>query len=173
LDTNDPLFLGMVGMHGTFAANRAVHRADLLICLGVRFSDRITGKTKGFSPSSKKIQIEIDPAEINKNVKVDLPIIGDISSVLTEVNAELLDYSTKNWGEEVKKWRKTSPQFSNSTSLLKPDTLIKKIHAHVSPDIKVVTDVGQHQMWTALHCPFSHPRRLLTSGGFGRMGCGG
>lgn len=172
LNTNHPLHLGMVGMHGTFAANRAVHRCDLLIGLGVRFSDRITGKTKGFSPHSKKIQIEIDPAEINKNIKVEFPIIGDIKRILAKINSEMIDYSTIHWKEEVIKWRKTSPQFSKSTSLLKPDEIIHKITAHLPADAIVATDVGQHQMWTALHFPFSKPRQLLTSGGFGTMGYG-
>ncbi len=172
IEADHPLHLGMVGMHGTFAANRAVHRADLLVCLGVRFSDRITGKTKGFSPHSTKIQIEIDPAEVNKNIVVDFPIIMDILQFLQTINPLLQDFTLDHWVEEVLTWRKTSPQFSNATSELKPDKIIKLLYSHAHKDVIVATDVGQHQMWTALHYPFQQPRHLLTSGGFGTMGYG-
>ncbi|WP_058307977.1 biosynthetic-type acetolactate synthase large subunit [Gracilibacillus massiliensis] len=172
IGVEDPLHLGMLGMHGTYAANRAVHQCDLLICLGVRFSDRITGKTKGFSPDSIKIQIEIDPAEVNKNVAVDLPVIGDIQDVLTMIVDRLDGFCANHWGNQVIKWKKTSPQFSKSTSLLKPDAIIREVHRFSPENTVVATDVGQHQMWTALHYPFDRPRQLLTSGGFGTMGYG-
>ncbi|SHN35567.1 biosynthetic-type acetolactate synthase large subunit [Gracilibacillus kekensis] len=172
IGVENPLHLGMVGMHGTYAANRAVHQCDLLICLGIRFSDRITGKTKGFSPNSIKIQIEIDPAEVNKNVTVDLPVIGDIQKVLTMVVDRLADFHANHWGKQVIKWKKTSPQFSNSTNLLKPDEIIREVHRFSPENTVIATDVGQHQMWTALHYPFNRPRQLLTSGGFGTMGYG-
>ncbi len=106
IDVGNRLHLGMVGMHGTFAANKAVHQCDLLICLGVRFSDRITGKTKGFSPHSTKIQIEIDPVEVNKNIMVDLPIIGDVKEVLEAVNQQLSTLKAGHWQEEVVTWKK-------------------------------------------------------------------
>ncbi len=172
IDVNHPLHLGMVGMHGTFAANRAVHRCDVLICLGVRFSDRITGKAKGFSPHSIKIQVDIDPAEVNKNIQVDIPIISDIKPVLTAMVSQLNNYDSEHWTEEVVNWRKSSPQFSSSTSKLKPDDIIRIIDQYAGKNTIVATDVGQHQMWTALHFPFRRPRQLLTSGGFGTMGYG-
>ncbi|WP_163581795.1 biosynthetic-type acetolactate synthase large subunit [Gracilibacillus saliphilus] len=172
IDVNHPLHLGMVGMHGTFAANRAVHRCDLLICLGVRFSDRITGKPKGFSPHSLKIQVDIDPAEVNKNIHVDIPIISDIKPVLTAFTNQLNSTNCNLWLNEVLNWNKNSPQFSASTSKLKPDDIIRIIDQYAGKNTIVATDVGQHQMWTALHYPFRRPRQLLTSGGFGTMGYG-
>ncbi|KAB8125891.1 biosynthetic-type acetolactate synthase large subunit [Gracilibacillus oryzae] len=172
IDSDHPSNLGMLGMHGTFAANRAVHRADLLICLGVRFSDRITGRTNGFSPNLRKIQVEIDPAEVNKNISVDFPIICDIKEFLIHINPLLEDYKSLQWCEEVNNWRKNSPQFSNSASMLKPDHIIRQLHKHAPEDVIIATDVGQHQMWTALHYPFHLPRHFLTSGGFGTMGFG-
>ncbi|PWU67630.1 biosynthetic-type acetolactate synthase large subunit [Gracilibacillus dipsosauri] len=172
IDVGNRLHLGMVGMHGTFAANKAVHQCDLLICLGVRFSDRITGKTKGFSPHSTKIQIEIDPVEVNKNIMVDLPIIGDVKEVLEAVNQQLSTLKAGHWQEEVVTWKKTSPQFSYSTSELKPDSIIQCLYKNAEDHVIVTTDVGQHQMWTALHFPFQQPRHFLTSGGFGTMGYG-
>ncbi|WP_208586242.1 biosynthetic-type acetolactate synthase large subunit [Gracilibacillus suaedae] len=172
IDVNHPLHLGMVGMHGTFAANRAVHRCDLLICLGVRFSDRITGRAKGFSPHSLKIQVDIDPAEVNKNIPVDIPIISDIKPVLTAFIDQLKNFNGNHWVNEVLSWNKTSPQFSTSSSKLKPDDIIRIIDQYAGKNTIVATDVGQHQMWTALHFPFRRPRQLLTSGGFGTMGYG-
>ncbi|SER52347.1 acetolactate synthase, large subunit [Gracilibacillus ureilyticus] len=172
VNVKHPLHLGMLGMHGTFAANRAVHRADLLICLGVRFSDRITGKTRGFSPKSLKIHVEIDPSEVNKNIPVDYPVIGDVKDFLLKINPEFDQYRPHHWYNEVIKWRKISPQFNQSKSKLGPERIIKLLHTHAEKNVIIATDVGQHQMWTALHFPFDKPRKLLTSGGFGTMGFG-
>lgn len=166
------LYLGMVGMHGTFAANKAVHQSDLLICLGVRFSDRVTGKISGFSPKSKKIQIDIDPSEINKNVPVDIPIVGDLNEVLEQINMNVIAGDTHEWTNEVSKWQKIAPRFSNVKSELKPQQVIQLLDHHSDANTIVATDVGQHQIWTALYYKFSNPRLLLTSGGLGTMGYG-
>ncbi|MFC3041279.1 biosynthetic-type acetolactate synthase large subunit [Virgibacillus xinjiangensis] len=173
LEVDHPLHLGMVGMHGTFAANRAVHQADLLICLGVRFSDRITGRIKGFSPHSKKIQIDIDPAEVNKRVIVDYPVIGDVKHVLKKINERVLSAADPEWRESVKSWSKKSAQFHEPKhNLIGPDFIIRTLNQHANQDALIATDVGQHQMWTAHHYCFKRPRRFLTSGGFGTMGYG-
>ncbi|RCW77533.1 biosynthetic-type acetolactate synthase large subunit [Saliterribacillus persicus] len=173
IDKNHPLHLGMVGMHGTFAANRAVHKADLLICLGVRFSDRITGNTNGFSPNSKKIHVDIDPSEINKRVLIDYPVIGDIKQVLELVNRHSFSQANSEWLEKSASWSKKSAGFHEpKNKRIGPDKIIKLLHHHSSSNAIVATDVGQHQMWTAHHYPFQEPRRFLTSGGFGTMGYG-
>jgi acetolactate synthase-1/2/3 large subunit len=173
IDEDHPLHLGMVGMHGTYSANRAVHKADLLICLGVRFSDRITGKIKGFSPHSKKIQIDIDPAEINKLIPVELPIIGDVKNVLAELNQQALPKALDTWQTEACSWRQTSAKFHKVThKLLDPSIILTTLQQEAQPDCVVATDVGQHQMWTAHHFRLRNPRQFLTSGGFGTMGYG-
>lgn len=168
-----PLHLGMVGMHGTFAANKAIYQADLLLCLGVRFSDRITGNTAGFSPNSKKIQVEIDPAEINKRVLIDYPVLGDIKNVLEKINKETLPRTEQDWVEKVCGWHKTSARFHDAKdNLIDPSRIIQLISNKAASNAIVATDVGQHQMWTAHHYPFQQPRKFLTSGGFGTMGYG-
>lgn len=173
IDEDHPLHLGMVGMHGTHSANRAVHKADLLICLGVRFSDRITGNIKGFSPHSKKIQIDIDPAEINKLIPVDLPIIGDVKKVLQQLNQQPLPKVTKVWQTETLSWQQTSAKFHKVThELLDPSIILTTLQQEADSDCVVATDVGQHQMWTAHHFRLRGPRQFLTSGGFGTMGYG-
>ncbi|MDQ6595649.1 biosynthetic-type acetolactate synthase large subunit [Bacillus salipaludis] len=172
----NPLYLGMLGMHGTFAANKAVHQCDLLISIGVRFSDRVTGKISGFSPKSKKIHVDVDPAEINKIIAVDLPIVSDAKEFLLELKGRL-DYqqslrNVKIWTNEVIGWKRTVPRFDKSHSHLSPQTVIKKLDEYSAQDTIVVTDVGQHQIWTAHHYAFSTPRTLITSGGLGTMGYG-
>ncbi|CQR48479.1 Acetolactate synthase large subunit [Paraliobacillus sp. PM-2] len=170
---NHHLHLGMVGMHGTFAANRAVHQADVLICLGVRFSDRITGKTKGFSPYSRKIQIDIDPAEVNKKIEIDDPVIGNVKQVLQLLSQQIKQLDFPTWHQEVQSWNKKSSRFHQSKQhLIGPDQIIQALHEKAATDAIIATDVGQHQMWTAHHYPFELPRRFLTSGGFGTMGYG-
>lgn len=176
MDAANPLYLGMLGMHGTFAANKAVHQCDLLISIGVRFSDRVTGKISGFSPKSKKIHVDVDPAEINKIIAVDLPIVSDAKGFLCKLKGRL-DYqqilrNVEIWTNEVIGWKRTVPRFDKSHSLLSPQTVIKKLGEYSAHDTIVVTDVGQHQIWTAHHYAFSTPRTLITSGGLGTMGYG-
>lgn len=174
--TTDPLYLGMLGMHGSYAANKAVHHSDLLICIGVRFSDRATGKAGSFSPNSKKIHVDIDAAEINKIIKVDLPIVSDAKEFLSRlkeiVNVEGVRGNTEIWVNEVTKLKRTVPRFEESNSLLSPRTIINMLDEFSRDDAIVVTDVGQHQMWAAHHYAFTSPRTLITSGGLGTMGYG-
>jgi acetolactate synthase-1/2/3 large subunit len=167
-----PLHLGMLGMHGTFAANKAVHQADLLISLGVRFSDRVTGKMKSFSPHSYKIHIDIDAAELNKNLPVHLPVEGNILDIVSRVMKNIQQGNTKLWVSEVSNWQKKVPRFDHSNSVLKPQKVIQLIDEMTDGNAIVTTDVGQHQIWTAHHYAFNRPRSLLTSGGLGTMGYG-
>ncbi|MBY0149073.1 biosynthetic-type acetolactate synthase large subunit [Neobacillus niacini] len=176
IEAGNPLYLGMLGMHGTFAANKAVHHADLLICIGVRFSDRVTGRISGFSPNSKKIHVDIDPAEINKIVPVDLAIVSDAKEFILNIKKHLdfqqINRLAENWTSEVVDWKRTVPRFDKSNSLLKPQSVIRLISNYSPQDTTVVTDVGQHQIWTAHHYAFTQPRTLITSGGLGTMGYG-
>jgi acetolactate synthase-1/2/3 large subunit len=173
---SDPLYLGMLGMHGTYAANKAVHHCDLLICIGVRFSDRTTGKVSSFSPKSKKIHVDIDSAEINKIVQADLPIVSDAKEFLQglkdHLNFERSRSTTESWVQEVTHLKRTVPRFDKSNSILSPQTVIRLLDQFSGDDTIVVTDVGQHQMWTANHYKFTKPRTLITSGGLGTMGYG-
>lgn len=176
MEAGNPLYLGMLGMHGTFAANKAVHHSDLLICIGVRFSDRVTGRISGFSPNSKKIHVDIDPAEINKIITVDLPVVSDAKEFILNIKNKL-DYlqikrNTEIWTTEVVEWKRTVPRFDKSNSLLKPQTIIRLLSDYSTQDTVVVTDVGQHQIWTAHHYAFTQHRTLITSGGLGTMGYG-
>ncbi|MGJ7922693.1 biosynthetic-type acetolactate synthase large subunit [Neobacillus sp. LXY-4] len=173
---SDPLHLGMLGMHGTFASNKAVHRCDLLVSIGVRFSDRVTGKISGFSPKSKKVHVDIDPAEINKIIQVDLPIVSDAKEFLNYLN-EKLDFglvreNIKDWVSETSVMKRTVPLFDKSNSILRPQNVIKMLDEFSGEDTVVVTDVGQHQIWTANNYNFTKPRTLVTSGGLGTMGYG-
>lgn len=170
--SNHSLYLGMLGMHGTFAANKAVHRSDLLICLGVRFSDRVTGKISGFSPKSRKIQVDIDPVEINKILKVDLPIVGNVKDFLKQVNPTIIPGDTEAWVKEVSTWQKKVPGYSDSKSELKPQQVIELIDQYSNSHSLVATDVGQHQIWTSHYYQFKHSRSFITSGGLGTMGYG-
>lgn len=176
MEARNPLYLGMLGMHGTFAANKAVHHADLLICIGVRFSDRVTGRISGFSPKSKKIHVDIDPAEINKIISVELPIVSDAKEFILNIKGDLdyqqINRNTEIWTNEVVEWKRTVPRFDKSNSLLKPQTVIRLLSDYSPQDTIVITDVGQHQIWTAHHYAFTQPRTLITSGGLGTMGYG-
>lgn len=176
IEAGNPLYLGMLGMHGTFAANKAVHQCDLLISIGVRFSDRVTGRISGFSPTSKKIHVDIDPAEINKIIPVDLPIVSDAKEFLFRLKNQLdhqkINVNTRTWTNEVVEWKRTVPRFDQSNSMLNPQTVIRLLSDHSTKDTLVVTDVGQHQIWTATHYAFTRPRTLITSGGLGTMGYG-
>lgn len=181
---DDNQFLGMLGMHGTYEANNAMHDCDLLINIGARFDDRITGKIDEFSPNSKKIHIDIDPSSINKIIKVDLALVGDVKDILKGVNKTLkkksfdLKKSNKQkiskWWEQIQKWRtKNSLNFQNSDETIKPQHAVQRLYELTKDkDTFVTTEVGQHQMWAAQHYKFNKPNRWMTSGGLGTMGYG-
>ena len=181
---DDNQFIGMLGMHGTYEANNAMHDCDLLINIGARFDDRITGKIDEFSPKSKKIHIDIDPSSINKIIKVDLSLVGDVKDVLKGITRTLkkknmnLNKSNKQqtskWWEQIQKWRtKNSLHFKNSDETIKPQHAVQRLYELTKhKDTFVTTEVGQHQMWAAQHYKFNKPNRWMTSGGLGTMGYG-
>ena len=181
---DDNQFLGMLGMHGTYEANNAMHDCDLLINIGARFDDRITGKIDEFSPKSKKVHIDIDPSSINKIVKVDLSIVGDVSDVIKSITKTLkkknlnLEKSNKQkiskWWQQIQKWRtKQSLNFVNSNKIIKPQYAVQRLYELTkNQDTYITTEVGQHQMWAAQHYKFNKPNRWMTSGGLGTMGYG-
>ncbi len=181
---DDNQFIGMLGMHGTYEANNAMHDCDLLINIGARFDDRITGKIDEFSPKSKKVHIDIDPSSINKIVKVDLPIVGDVAEVINTTIKSLkkknlnLEKSNKqkisNWWEQIQKWRnKKSLNYINNDKIIKPQYAVQRLYELTkNKDTYITTEVGQHQMWAAQHYKFNKPNRWMTSGGLGTMGYG-
>ena len=181
---DDHQFLGMLGMHGTYEANNAMHDCDLMINVGARFDDRITGKIDQFSPKSKKIHIDIDPSSIGKNVQVDLAIISDVSELLKKVitrfkekNKNFLSSNkekTAKWWSQIEKWReKKSLNFVNSKQTIKPQHAVQRLYELTKDqDTFITTEVGQHQMWAAQHYKFNKPNRWMTSGGLGTMGYG-
>jgi len=181
---DDSQFLGMLGMHGTYEANNAMHDCDLLINIGARFDDRITGKIDEFSPKSKKVHIDIDPSSINKIVKVNLSIVGDVSDVIRSTTRTLkkknlnLRKSNKqkisSWWKQIQKWRaKQSLNFVNSNKIIKPQHAVQRLYELTkNQDTYITTEVGQHQMWAAQHYKFNKPNRWMTSGGLGTMGYG-
>ena len=177
----NPQWLGMLGMHGTWEANWAMHDCDVMICVGARFDDRITGRLDSFSPGSKKIHIDIDPSSINKNVRVDVPIIGDCAHVLEDMvrlwratSAQPDKKALAEWWEQIKKWRaRKSLAYKNSTTTIKPQYAIQRLYELTKDmDTYITTEVGQHQMWAAQFYQFQEPRRWMTSGGLGTMGYG-
>jgi acetolactate synthase-1/2/3 large subunit len=177
----DPQWLGMLGMHGTWEANWAMHDCDLMICVGARFDDRITGRLDAFSPGSKKIHVDIDPSSINKNVKVDLPVIGDCAHVLEEmvrqwssVASRLDKKALAAWWTQIDKWRaKKSLAYRSSDKIIKPQYAIQRLFELTKDrDTYITTEVGQHQMWAAQFYQFQEPNRWMTSGGLGTMGYG-
>lgn len=168
-----PLFLGMLGLHGTRYANRAVTECDLLIALGARFDDRVTGKIAQFAPRAKVIHVDIDPAEIGKNVLVDVPIVGDVKQVLSRINSRISKKENAEWLRQVQQWKKEFPLgYSQDDGELKPQYVIEKIYRHTGGNAIVATDVGQHQMWVAQFYRFNRPGALISSGGLGCMGFG-
>ncbi len=181
---DDNYFLGMLGMHGSYEANNAMHDCDLMINIGARFDDRITGKIDEFSPKSKKVHIDIDPSSINKNVKVDLPIIGDVAEVMRSTIKTIKkvkpNFAKSNkqkiskWWEKIQKWRSiNSFDFVNSNETIKPQYAVQRLYELTkNKDTYITTEVGQHQMWAAQHYKFDKPNRWMTSGGLGTMGYG-
>ena len=168
-----PLNLGMLGMHGTAQANQAITECDLLIALGVRFDDRVTGKIAAFAPHAQVIHIDIDPAEIGKNKAVHLPVVGDIKTVLHQLLSDL--YRGKEhdaWHRKTTEWKHHNPLRYNKDGGLHPQFILKTMSEMLGDDAVIVTEVGQHQMWTAQHYCFRYPRQLITSCGLGTMGFG-
>ena len=170
-DGTDKRYMGMIGMHGTKTANFSVTECDLLVVLGARFSDRVTGNTKSFAKRAKILHIDIDPAEINKNVKVDLSIEGDVKDVLKELNKKLTKQSHGEWMEHIAEMQAKYPLRYHENELTGP-YFIEELYRLTKGDAIISTEVGQHQMWAAQFYKYSKPRTLLTSGGLGTMGYG-
>ena len=171
IDGHDPHYTGMIGMHGTKTSNLGVSRCDLLIALGARFTDRVIGNAALFAPNAKIIHIDIDPAEINKNIKVDYSIIGNLKDVLHDLNKKLPQQHHEKWLQEIEELKRRYPLTYNHSKLTCP-YVIEKMDKITKGNAIITTDVGQHQMWTAQYYTFSEPRTLLTSGGLGTMGYG-
>ena len=177
---SDPQFVGMLGMHGTYEANMAMHHCDVLISIGARFDDRVTGDLEKFCPEAKIIHIDIDPASISKNVHVDVPIVGSVSSVLRELNRviestghTLVDRSTNAWWSQIEEWASLRClDYDRNSKLIKPQSVIEALHKVTNGDAYITSDVGQHQMWAAQYYTFDKPRRWINSGGLGTMGFG-
>jgi acetolactate synthase I/II/III large subunit len=176
----DKQFIGMLGMHGTYEANMAMHESDVIIAIGARFDDRVTGKLDSFCPYAKIIHIDIDPASISKTVKVDIPIVGDIKPVLEQM-LELIKQSHKKpdkkalelWWHQIGQWQAVNClEYDRESPLIKPQYVIEQLYEVTKGDAYVTSDVGQHQMWAAQYYPFDKPRRWINSGGLGTMGFG-
>ncbi|NCC94774.1 MAG: biosynthetic-type acetolactate synthase large subunit, partial [Opitutae bacterium] len=179
----DPLSLGMLGMHGSYAANMSVAKSDLLIAVGSRFDDRVTGRLDAFAPQAKIIHVDIDPTSISKNVEVDIPIVADCRLALSAMNGWLdksADYNADEisalhqpWVDQVLEWDEKHPlSYMDAGEVIKPQYVIEKLQELTGGDAIITTEVGQNQMWAAQFYKFNHPRRLLTSGGLGTMGYG-
>jgi acetolactate synthase-1/2/3 large subunit len=178
---SDPQFLGMLGMHGTYEANLAMYNCDVMINIGARFDDRVTGRLDEFSPRSKKIHVDIDASSINKNVMVDLPIVGDAGSVLEDLLAawqarklQLDQKALKDWWQKIEEWRaRDCLKFEQKGQVIKPQHAIKRLY-ELTKDRSpfITTEVGQHQMWAAQYFKFEQPNHWMTSGGLGTMGYG-
>ena len=175
-----PLCLGMLGMHGTYAANMAVAESDLLVALGVRFDDRVTGKLATFAPHARVIHVDIDPANIGKNVSPTLALTGDVKQALEQflllIREEPLEAAIEQrepWWDQIRRWQLSQPlRFAGSQNHIKPQNVIRELHRLTNGEALIATDVGQHQMWVAQFYPFTRSRQLITSGGLGTMGFG-
>jgi acetolactate synthase-1/2/3 large subunit len=184
--SSDPQFLGMLGMHGTYEANLAMHDCDVMLAIGARFDDRVTGRLNAFSPNSLKIHADIDQSSINKNVKIDLPIIGDAGAVLSalleawrESGAQADRAALSEWWKQIDVWRERKclsyVQDMRPGAIIKPQHAIRRLHAitrELGRETYITTEVGQHQMWAAQHFGFEQPNHWMTSGGLGTMGYG-
>lgn len=172
--SGNDLWIGMPGMHGTYAANNAIQQSDLLISIGARFDDRVTGKLDGFAPHAKIVHIDIDPAEIGKNVKTDIPIVGDVKTVLELLNTDAAHaHYADEWRAKIADWKKEKPfRYEDSDTVLKPQWVVEMLNDTTNGEAIVTTDVGQHQMWAAQYYRFNQPRSWVTSGGLGTMGFG-
>jgi acetolactate synthase-1/2/3 large subunit len=178
---SDSHWLGMLGMHGTWEANWAMHDCDVMVCIGARFDDRITGRLDAFSPGSRKIHVDIDPSSINKNVKVDIPIVGDCAFVLEDMvrlwrtgGMAADKKALAGWWKQIETWRaRKSLAYRKSQDVIKPQYAIERLYELTkSRDVYITTEVGQHQMWAAQFFKFEEPNRWMTSGGLGTMGYG-
>ncbi|MDH3980832.1 MAG: acetolactate synthase 3 large subunit [Gammaproteobacteria bacterium] len=176
----DPQFVGMLGMHGTYEANMAMHHCDVLIAVGARFDDRVTGNIEKFCPNASIIHIDIDPASISKNVKVDIPIVGCVDNVLKAMLAELGNSKQQpgegtldGWWQQINEWRsRECLKYDRDSELIKPQYVVETLYKVTGGDAFITSDVGQHQMWAAQYYPFDKPRRWINSGGLGTMGFG-
>jgi len=178
----DKQYLGMLGMHGTYEANMTMHDCDVMLCVGARFDDRITGRLDAFSPNSKKIHIDIDPSSINKSVRVDLPVIGDVAHVLEDLikvwkstQAKVDEKALRSWWKQIEEWRaKDCLAYQKDDKIIKPQLAVQRLYELTKQrkDVYITTEVGQHQMWAAQHFRFESPNHWMTSGGLGTMGYG-
>ncbi|MDF1589991.1 MAG: biosynthetic-type acetolactate synthase large subunit [Desulfobacterales bacterium] len=176
---SDPLCMGMIGMHGTYRANTSSGKCDLMIAVGVRFDDRVTGKTDTFTPHAKIVHIDIDPTSIRKNIPVAVPVVGDCKITLTHLNklldeTDLSDVQKKRkiWLDQIEDWKKTQPFAYQQGAVIKPQYVVEKLYELTRGDAIISTEVGQNQMWAAQYYHFDNPQHLLTSGGLGAMGFG-
>ncbi len=169
----DPLSLGMLGMHGTVYANYAVTNCDLLVAVGARFDDRITGKISEFAPAAQIVHVDVDPTSIGKNVQVDIPVVGDAKRVLNELMPLVEERDREEWLEKVAAWKRDFPlSYKQNESEVKPQAVVEEIWNVTDGEAIIVTDVGQNQMWAAQYFKYSRPRTFLSSGGLGTMGFG-
>lgn len=166
------LSLGMIGMHGTYAANTACDNCDLLLAIGCRFSDRVIGEAAKFAKNAKILQIDIDPTEVNKMINVDDALLGDVKSILSELTAKIQKKEKSQWNCQIEEWKKIVPPSYNKKQDLSPKFIFEYVNSQVKDDTIITTEVGQHQMWTAQFYDFTKPRTFLTSGGLGTMGYG-
>tara|TARA_R110002096_G_scaffold350_12_gene2053 strand:+ start:1280 stop:3007 length:1728 start_codon:yes stop_codon:yes gene_type:complete len=177
---SDPQFIGMLGMHGTYEANMAMHHCDVLIAIGARFDDRVTGDLEQFCPEAKIVHIDIDPSSISKNVPVDVPIVGSVRNVLGELNRLLqaddfksVDREADPWWQQIREWQRLDClKYDRHSEFIKPQAVIEKMYEITHGDAFITSDVGQHQMWAAQYYKFDQPRRWINSGGLGTMGFG-
>ena len=177
---SDPLSLGMLGMHGTYEANMGMHHCDVLIAIGARFDDRVTGALEKFCPDAKIVHIDVDPASISKNVKVDVPIVGEVASVLDAMNAQISKLTgqinkgaLEKWWAQIGEWRaQDCLKYDRDSEIIKPQYVVEELHNVTNGDAFITSDVGQHQMFAAQYYGFDKPRRWINSGGLGTMGFG-
>ena len=177
---DDPLFVGMLGMHGTYEANLAMHECDVMLCIGARFDDRVTGDTNKFSPYAKIIHVDVDPSSISKTISADIPVVGSADIIIDEMIRQIKESGRKpdaeelqKWWQQIDGWRKVDClDYDRESKLIKPQFVVEKLYEVTKGDAFVTSDVGQHQMFAAQYYKFSKPRRWINSGGLGTMGFG-